>query len=38
MVLQVYSESKKLLENNPEVMNELARRIGVTKELSFYDV
>ncbi|KAF2115795.1 ubiquitin carboxyl-terminal hydrolase isozyme L4 [Lophiotrema nucula] len=27
-----------MLENNPDVMNELAHRLGVTKELSFYDV
>lgn len=25
-------------ENNPEVMNELARRLGVSEELAFYDV
>ncbi|KAL8894458.1 MAG: hypothetical protein Q9192_004302 [Flavoplaca navasiana] len=27
-----------MLENNPEVMNELAHSIGVPKELSFHDV
>jgi len=27
-----------MLENNPDVMNDLARRLGVTEELCFYDV
>jgi len=27
-----------MLENNPEVMNDLANRLGVSRELAFYDV
>ncbi|KAK3381136.1 hypothetical protein B0H63DRAFT_434520 [Podospora didyma] len=27
-----------MLENNPDVMNALARRLGVSEELAFYDV
>ncbi|PKS13139.1 hypothetical protein jhhlp_000481 [Lomentospora prolificans] len=27
-----------MLENNPEVMNQLARRLGLSSELEFYDV
>lgn len=28
----------KMLENNPDVMNELAKRLGLSSELQFYDV
>ena len=37
MVIQTYPELM-LSENNPEVMNELAYRLGVSKKLSFHDV
>ena len=36
--IQAVFDAKRRPENNPDVMNELARRLGVTKELAFYDV
>jgi ubiquitin carboxyl-terminal hydrolase L3 len=37
----VFRDGKKtftVLENNPEVMNTLASRLGLSPELQFYDV
>lgn len=38
MTQKTYRKANQITENNPEVMNQLAEKLGLSSELQFYDV